>query len=97
MAGEQGAKYALNFFSVVIGNILDSLGLRGTSIGLIRQNLESKGVRGKIFKDKELAALEGRQKMAAALLSVVPLERLHTHHDSVRVFNSMSKGRSSQS
>lgn len=71
MAGDQGAKYALNFFSVVIGNILDSLDLRRPSIGLIRQNLESKGVRGKIFKDKELAALEGRHKMAAALWSEI--------------------------
>lgn len=71
MAGDQGAKYALNFFSVVIGNILDSLGLGGPGVGLICQNIGFKGVRGKIFKDKELAALEGRHKMAAALLSEV--------------------------
>jgi len=51
---------------VRIRKILDSLGLRRRDTGLTSQNLGSKGVIGKIFKDKELAVRTEQRKISAA-------------------------------
>jgi hypothetical protein len=79
-----------------ICKISDSLGLRWPGIGLICQNLGSKGARGKIFKNKQLAALEERLSLAAVRLSEIRWGESARTCQCAR-FNFMSKGRSSRS
>jgi hypothetical protein len=63
---QRACKGYLTFFFARIHKILDSLELRRPDTRLASQNLGSKGVTGKILKNKELAERAETRRISAA-------------------------------